>query len=81
MSEHRSKIRTGDERSPVAAHFKQMGHSANSFRYTGIEHVEKPPRGGDIEKRLLQRETYWIYALNTLSPQGLNEDFDVKPFL
>ncbi len=24
---------------------------------------------------------FWIYTLNTLSPSGLSEDFDIKPFL
>ena len=81
MSEHRSNIRTGDERNPVALHFKQAGHNLGSFRYIGIERVSKPLRGGDWEKRLLQRETYYIFSLNTMSPNGLNEEFDIKPFL
>ncbi len=47
----------------------------------GIEKVIKPSRGGDCEKKLLQSECFWIYTLNTLSPSGLNEDFDIKHFL
>ena len=35
----------------------------------------------DHGRRLLQRETFWIYYLNTMSPNGLNEEFDIKPFL
>lgn len=81
ISEHRSTIRTGDERSPVAAHFKRAGHNVSALRYVGVEFVTSPPRGGDHGKRLLQRETYWIHALNTMSPNGLNEEFDIKPFL
>lgn len=81
ISEHRSKIRAGDERSPVAAHFKQAGHNVSALRYHGVERVERKRRGGDLEKRLLQQETYWIFSLNTTSPYGLNEDFDIKPFL
>ena len=81
ISEHRSTIRTGDERSPVAAHFKQAGHNVSALRYIGVERVNKPPRGGDQDKRLLQRETFWIHYLNTMSPHGLNEEFDIKPFL
>ena len=81
ISEHRSRIRNGDERSPVAAHFKAAGHNLNTFRYLGVEKVERSRRGGDIEKKLLQRETYWIYKLNTMSPNGLNEEFDIRPFL
>lgn len=81
MSEHRSSIRTEDERSPVAAHFKRAGHAVSALRYIGVERVDQSPRGGDRDKKLLQRETFWIYFLNTLSPHGLNEDFDIKPFL
>ena len=61
-----------DERSPVAAHFKQAGHSVSALRYVGVEYVSRPPRGGDHGKRLRQRETFWIYYLNQMSPNGLN---------
>lgn len=81
ISEHRSTIRLGDERSPVAAHFKRAGHNVSALRYVGVELVKKPARGGDHNRKLLQRETFWIHYLNTLSPNGLNEDFDIKPFL
>ena len=65
----------------MAAHFIKMGHNISSLRYWGIEKVEKPPRGGDHNRLLLQREAYYIYTLNTMSPHGLNEEFDIKPFL
>lgn len=67
ISEHRSDIRCGDERNPVAAHFKKSRHSMSSFRYSGIEKVEKPLRGGDHNCLLLQREAYYIYTLNTMA--------------
>ncbi len=47
----------------------------------GIEVVKCPRRGGDINILLLQREAFWIFTLDTLSPRGLNEDFDICPFL
>lgn len=81
ISEHRSNIRCGDVRNPVAAHFLAAGHNISTLRYIGIERVEKPPRGGNHDCLLLQRETYYIHAPNTLSPCGLNEEFDIKPFL
>ena len=65
----------------VAAHFKQAGHDVSALRYVVVEYVNSLPRRGDHGKRLLQRETFWIYFLNTMSPSGLNEGFDVKPFL
>ena len=72
ISERRSTIRTGGERSPVASHLNHAGHNVSALRYV----VNSPPRGGDHGKRLLQRETFWIYFLNTMSPNGLNEEFD-----
>ncbi|CAB1350104.1 unnamed protein product, partial [Coregonus sp. 'balchen'] len=45
--------------------------------YIGIEMVKMSRRGGDIERKLLQRESFWSHRLNTLSPLGL----DLKPFL
>lgn len=68
ICEHRSNIRTGDMRSPIASHFRQMGHNVSVLKYIGIEKVTKPSRGGDYENKLLQRECFWIYSLNTLSP-------------
>lgn len=68
----------------IASHFRQVGHNVSALRYIGIEKIKKkkkPLRGGDYEKKLLQRECFWIYTLNILSPSGLNEDFDMKPFL
>lgn len=65
----------------MAAHFKLAVHNVSSLRYLGIEKVERPPRGGDYERRLLQREMFYIHTFNsTLAPYGLNEEF-VKPFL
>ncbi len=81
ISEHRSNIRNHDDRNPVAAHFTQASHNVSALRYTGIELVKPPDRGGDVNSLLLRREAFWIYTLGTLSPKGLNEEFDLRPFL
>lgn len=81
ISEHRSNIRTGETKNPVAAHFVQAGHPFSSLRYIGIEMVKMSCRGGDIERKLLQRESFWIHRLNTWSPLGLKEELDLKTFL
>jgi len=39
------------------------------------------PRGGDIINKLLCREAFWIHTLNTLEPQGLNEELSLPCFL
>ena len=70
-----------DERSPVAVHFKQKQHPLSSLRYIGIEHVSTPRRGGDIDNLLLRRELFWIDFLGTMAPIGLNDEFDIRPYL
>ena len=78
ISEHKSSIRRNDINYPVARHFNECSHPISSLRFQGIEHIEMP-RGGDMEKRLCQRELYWIDTLNALHPgTGLNEDFDMR---
>ena len=81
ISEHRNNIRNHDQKSPVAVHFSTFKHSVSTLSYVGIEHVQLPRRGGDINTLLLKRELHWIYSLNTLSPKGLNEEMDIRPFL
>lgn len=81
IAEHRSNIRNHDKKSPVALHFSQSQHNVSTLKYIGIEQIQLPRRGGDIDTLLLRREAYWIYTLDTLNPKGLNEDFDLRPFL
>ncbi|KAJ0039329.1 hypothetical protein NL108_018573 [Boleophthalmus pectinirostris] len=47
ISEHSSNIRWGDERNPVTAHFKKVGHNFCYCQYAGIEKVDKLSRGGN----------------------------------
>ncbi|CAB1313720.1 unnamed protein product [Coregonus sp. 'balchen'] len=77
---YRISIRNQDPKSPVAMHFMTARHVA-SLKYMGIVHVKVPRQGGDIDRRLLQRESYWIFSLETMSPKGLNEDFPISHFL
>ncbi len=81
FAEHRSAIRHHEPKSPVAQHFFKLRHSISTLQYIGIEAVKLPRRRGDINHLLLKREAYWIYTWNTLSPNGLNEEFDICPFL
>ena len=48
ISEHRSNIRTGETKHPVAVPFVQAGHPISSLRYIGIEMVKMSLRGGDV---------------------------------
>ena len=81
IAEHRSSIRCKNLLYPVAAHFVEAGHSISSLRYLGVEKLPTPRRGGDFDNSLLKREAWWIHSLNTLAPNGLNIDFDLRPFL
>ncbi len=80
-AEHRSSVRCKNLIYPVAAHFAEAAHSTSSLRYIGIEKVAHLRRGGDFNKLLLKREAFWIYSLNTLAPNGLKIDFDLRHFL
>ncbi|KAJ0069779.1 hypothetical protein NL108_014342 [Boleophthalmus pectinirostris] len=81
ISEHKSSIRRNDRDYPVAVHFNDQRHDICSLRFCGIEHVPPPPRGGDHDRILKQREAFWIHTLQTLAPKGLNDDFNLSIFL
>jgi hypothetical protein len=59
----------------------ESGHPISSLRYIRIEMVKMSRGRGDIERKFLRRESFWILRLNTLTPLGLNEQFDLKLFL
>ncbi|KAE8608009.1 hypothetical protein XENTR_v10011364 [Xenopus tropicalis] len=80
IGEHKSDIRLGKVTSPVARHFQAERHQVSQLRYMGIERVCMPKRGGDRELLLKQRELKWINRLNSLSPDGLNEDRELSLF-
>lgn len=81
ICEHKSAIRNRDVRSPVARHFAREKHNVAQLRFLVLEQVDKHPRGGDRERRLLQRESFWIESLDSLEPFGLNETVDFNCFL
>ena len=69
MNGHRSDIRTKKLDKPVAAHFCQSDHSAEDLEVRGIEKIHE--NNTDRRKR---RESYWMFTLKTLAPQGMNLD-------
>ncbi|KAL2102084.1 hypothetical protein ACEWY4_003845 [Coilia grayii] len=81
IAEHRSTIQCKNLNYPVAAHFVEAGHSVSALRYIGIEKVSLPRRGGNLARLLSQRENYYIHFLRTLTPFGLNVEFELKCFL
>ena len=69
MNGHRSDINTRKLDKPVAAHFNQPDHSLNDLRVMGIEKIHT--NSGQWRK---QRESYWIFTLDTMTPKGMNLD-------
>lgn len=59
---------------PVSRHLDLYhGFDTSLVQFKALERVPKDPRGGDWDKRILQRETLWIEKLNVTQPPGLNE--------
>lgn len=82
IAEHKTAIRTKNITYAIARHYVQANHcSPASLRFWGIEKVTIPSRGGDVIRKLLCREAYWIYLLDTLEPSGLNEELSLSCFL
>lgn len=64
-------IRSCDVHLPIAGHFHD--HEIKDLTCICIKKVTKSRRGGNIEKKNVQREAYWMYQLKSMSPLGLNE--------
>ncbi len=57
----------------MARRYEQVKHgSVASLKFWRIGKIPPLVRGGDIINKLLQREAYWIFILNTTEPYGLN---------
>ncbi len=82
VAEHKYAIRTNNADYPMARHFNSH-HNGNDhlLKVEGIDMIEQPIRGGDRLKKLLQRETFWIFSFEALTHPGLNEEVDFRPFL
>lgn len=58
-------------------------HSSDtlSIRFIGIYLVQHPIRRGDWDRLMLQRESESIFRLNTVQPNGLNEQLNFGCFI
>lgn len=82
IAEHKAAIRNRNMDYAIARHYVQANHGSNaSLKFWGIERILPSQRGGDIVKYLLQREAFWIFTLNTVEPNGLNEELGLSCFL
>lgn len=68
--------------SPLALHFADFhGGITAGIKVKGIYTLNLPPRRGDFDTILLQKEKMWIFRLKTLVPLGLNTECSFQPFL
>ena len=66
MNSHRHSISHNTD-TPVARHFNLPHHDINDLQVIGIDSLPSV----DTYSRL-NKETFWIYTLNTLAPHGIN---------
>ncbi|XP_069607905.1 uncharacterized protein [Ranitomeya imitator] len=78
ISQHKSTIRCGRTLLPIPAHFLEHHHGISQLRYQIIDHVPPLRRGGDRIQRLKDRESFWIHTLQTLTPLGLNREYEFR---
>lgn len=82
ITEHKSRIRNKTADAPMVQHFVSTGHHPGDFKFAVLEIVTAiPDKGGDIHKKLVQQENFWIFKLNTLHLAGLNTHMDLTVFL
>ncbi|CAJ0917619.1 unnamed protein product [Ranitomeya imitator] len=77
ISHHKSDIRCGKFHIPIPYHFREAGHSIAQLRFLVLEQISLNRRGGNLKKKLLHREAYWIHFLQSLEPKSLNRDYNL----
>lgn len=81
IGDHLGDIRNKRD-TAISRHIRTMHDGDPRFiSFQAIEHVSRGMRGGDWDRRILQRESFWIFELRTLCPQGLNEELSFNCFL
>lgn len=80
VGEHLRDIRLHLDTS-VSRHVWENHGGKQCFSFQGIEKVRRHIRGGDWDRNILQRETFWIYSLGTESPRGLNEQLNFTSYI
>ncbi|CAJ0944277.1 unnamed protein product [Ranitomeya imitator] len=81
ISKHKSTIRCQNLLLPLPSHFISKGHNISQLRFQILEHIPVQRRGGNRIYLLKKKEAYWIHELQTLSPKGLNRDYDPLAFI
>ncbi|OCT70953.1 hypothetical protein XELAEV_18037867mg [Xenopus laevis] len=80
LNEHRSAIRNAhSQMTSVSRHWTECKHNVAQLRWQVLEEVKA--NYTNIDKKLLQRECFSIWKLDTLSPKGMNENWGLNCFL
>lgn len=82
IHEHIQAVQIGNIYSPIGKHIvKAHNYHVPGPLFWALEHVSPDARGGAWNKRILQRESRWIYNLKATFPPGLNNVLSYRPFL
>lgn len=82
IRDHVSLIAKHKMETPISRHVGLYHNfNLNSICFFSLEHIPHYEWGGDIDRKLLQLETRWIYVLQVTRHPGLNEGISYKPFL
>ncbi|XP_056380387.1 uncharacterized protein LOC130275860 [Hyla sarda] len=67
---------------PVSLHmWAKHGGDTRCISFCAMEVIRKSPRGGEWDRRILQKESEWIFRMRSVSPFGLNERLTYSCFL
>lgn len=82
FGEHRNFVEKGLDKYSVARHFKEFHQQSSAgMRVWVIEAIPKQLPSAKRYKRLCERENYWIFTLDSLSPGGLNVGIELNVLL
>lgn len=82
VSEHISKIKSGDVKHNVPRHYREHHRrDPTCSQFLVIDKYTPPWRGGTKTRGVSRLETYWIHQLQTYSPFGLNIEWDINAFI
>lgn len=82
LLEHKSRIKNEIKEAPLVQHCVDMKHEFKDFCCVVLKVITvNAGMHSDLNKRLLQRELFWIMRLKTLTPGGLNQDVDYNVVL
>lgn len=83
IGEHRNLIKGGCDKHSVPRHF--LLHHNKDFKGLVVMAIESISGNTLTENErfalLCKREAFWIFKLNTLSPNGLNEEIELHNFI